>query len=78
MRYRFIDGSLVREHWLAVDSALNTEPRQRVLLTRVKAVEIRFLDPVSRQWRTDWQATSMWCRCAENAVSLLSYPPARH
>ena len=45
MRYRFIDGSLVREHWLSVDPALNTEPRQRVLLTRVKAVEIRFLDP---------------------------------
>ena len=48
MRYRFVDGSLVREHWLSVDPALNTEPRQRVLLTRVKAVEIRFLDPVSR------------------------------
>lgn len=54
VRYRFIDGSLVREHWLSVDPALNTEPRQRVLLTRVKAVELRFLDPLSRQWRTEW------------------------
>jgi general secretion pathway protein J len=54
VRYRFIDGSLVREHWLAVDPALNTEPRQRVLLTRVKAVEIRFLDPVTRQWGEEW------------------------
>ena len=34
VRYRFIDGSLVREHWLSVDPALNTEPRQRVLLTQ--------------------------------------------
>ena len=34
VRYRFIDGSLVREHWLSVDPALNAEPRQRVLLTR--------------------------------------------
>jgi general secretion pathway protein J len=54
VRYRFIDGSLVREHWLAVDPALNTEPRQRVLLTGVKAIEIRFLDPVTRQWGDGW------------------------
>jgi len=54
VRYRFIEGALVREHWLAVDSALNSEPRQRTLLTKVTAVEVRFLDPVSRQWRTDW------------------------
>jgi len=74
VRYRFIDGSLVREHWLAVDSALNTEPRLRTLLTRVKAVEIRFLDPVSRQWRTDWQATSSGV-VAPNAVSLLVTRP---
>ena len=74
VRYRFIDGSLVREHWLSVDPALNTEPRQRVLLTRVKSVEIRFLDPVSRNWRTEWPpldappdrsgpATSTSCCC---------------
>jgi len=54
VRYRFVDGSLVREHWLSVDPTLNTEPRQRVLLTRVKAVEVRFLDPLSRQWSTEW------------------------
>lgn len=54
VRYRFIDGALVREHWLAVDPALNVEPRQRILITGVKAVEIRFLDPVSRNWRDEW------------------------
>jgi general secretion pathway protein J len=58
VRYRFFDGSLVREHWLALDAALNTEPLQRVLLTRVKSVEIRFLDPVSRSWRNDWPAVT--------------------
>jgi general secretion pathway protein J len=52
--YRFIEGSLVREHWLAMDPALNSEPKQRVLLTKVKSVEIRFLDPVTRQWSIDW------------------------
>jgi general secretion pathway protein J len=47
VRYRFIDGSLIREHWLSVDPALNAAPRQRVLLTKVKSVELRYLDPVS-------------------------------
>ena len=56
VRYRFVDGSLVREHWLAVDPALNSEPRQRVVLTQLKSVEMRFLDPSTRSWRTDWPA----------------------
>jgi len=54
IRYRFIDGSLVREHWLALDAALAAEPRQRVLLTRLKSVELRFLSPVTRDWRKEW------------------------
>lgn len=58
VRYRFVDGALVREHWLSVDPALNVEPRQRVLLTKVKAVEIRFLDPAAREWRTEWPAST--------------------
>lgn len=58
VRYRFIDSSLVREHWMSLDPALNAEPRRRVLLTRVTAVEMRFLDPVTRDWRTDWPAVT--------------------
>lgn len=54
VRYRFLDGSLIREHWLSVDPALNAEPRERVVVTHVKSVEVRFLDPVTRNWRTDW------------------------
>jgi general secretion pathway protein J len=56
VRYRYIaaDHSLVREYWLSVDPALNTEPRQRVLLSKVESVELRFLDPTSRNWRADW------------------------
>ena len=54
VRYRLVDGSLVREHWLSVDPVLNAEPRQRVLLTQVKTVELRFLDPTTRTWRTEW------------------------
>jgi general secretion pathway protein J len=56
VRYRYIgqDQTLVREHWVSVDPALNTEPRKRVLISRVKSVELRYLDPASRTWRTDW------------------------
>ena len=56
VRYRFVDGALLRDHWLSVDPALNSEPQQRVVLTQLKSVEIRFLDPNSRTWRTDWPA----------------------
>jgi general secretion pathway protein J len=58
VRYRYIEGSLVREHWLAVDPALNIQPRQRTVFTKITAVEVRFLEPVSRTWRNDWPATS--------------------
>jgi general secretion pathway protein J len=54
VRYRFLEGSLIRDHWLSLDPALNAEPRERVLLTKVQSVEIRFLDPASRNWRTEW------------------------
>lgn len=56
VQYRFVDQSLIREHWLSVDPALNLEPRQRVLFTKLTAVEVRFLDPDSRDWRNDWPA----------------------
>jgi general secretion pathway protein J len=69
VRYRFIDGSLVREHWLSVDPALNTEPRQRVLLTQVRAIEVRFLDPTTRQWRNEWPAAT-----ATGPVTLANIP----
>jgi general secretion pathway protein J len=75
VRYRFLQGDLVREHWLSVDPALNTEPIQRTLLTRVTAVEVRFLDPVSRQWRTDWPASGATGQVPPNTVSLLLTRP---
>jgi general secretion pathway protein J len=56
VRYRFLDGALRRDHWLSMDPALNVEPRERVLLTKVRTVTLRFLDPTSRAWRTEWPA----------------------
>jgi general secretion pathway protein J len=58
VRYRFSDASLIRDYWLSVDPALNIEPRQRILLTKVKSVQLRFLDPTSRNWREDWPANT--------------------
>jgi general secretion pathway protein J len=75
VRYRFIDEQLVREHWLSVDPALATEPRQRVLLTKVKAVEIRFLDPASRQWSTEWPPAGTRATVTPATVDLLLVRP---
>jgi general secretion pathway protein J len=75
VRYRFVDGSLVREHWLSVDPALNAEPRTRVLLTRVKAVEIRFLDPLSRQWSNEWPVAAPTGPVTSANVNLLMTLP---
>jgi general secretion pathway protein J len=74
VRYRFIDGSLVREHWDAVDAALNVEPRQRILITKVKSAEVRFLDPVSRNWRTEWPGTTGTGQLNPSRIDLLLLP----
>ena len=39
------------------------------------AVEIRFLDPVSRQWRTDWPSGGATGQVPPNSVSLLLTRP---
>lgn len=76
VRYQFVDGSLVRQHWLSVDPALNTQPRERILLTKVKSVQLRFLDPTSRNWRDDWPAvTSSGPVNAANIGQLLRTRP---
>jgi general secretion pathway protein J len=75
VRYRFVDGSLVRDHWLAMDPALNTEPRQRVLFTRITSVEVRFLEPAARAWRTDWPAVSISGPVSPANVSQLMTRP---
>jgi general secretion pathway protein J len=44
-----VEGSLVREHWLSVDPALNAGRGHRCRL-RASGGRMRFLDPISRQW----------------------------
>ena len=75
VRYRFVEGSLVREHWLSLDPALNSEPRPRVLFTRVKAVELRFLDPQSRQWSNQWPVAAPTGPVTPANVNLLTNRP---
>jgi general secretion pathway protein J len=74
VRYRFLDGSLVREHWTAVDPALNVEPRQRILITKVESAEVRFLDPVSRNWRTEWPASTGTGQVSPAQIDMLLLP----
>ncbi len=75
VRYRFVEGSLVREHWLSLDPALNSELRPRVLFTRVKAVELRFLDPQSRQWSNQWPVAAPTGPVTPANVNLLTNRP---
>ena len=75
VQYRFVEGSLIREHWLAMDPALNSEPKQRVLFTKVKSVEMRFLDPVSRQWSMDWPKAAPAGPMTPDKIDLLLTRP---
>ena len=47
----------------------------RVLFTRVKAVEIRFLDPQSRQWSNGWPVAAPTGPVTPANVNLLSNRP---
>ncbi|MFM1887466.1 MAG: hypothetical protein RL026_2623 [Pseudomonadota bacterium] len=53
VRYVLESGELRREYWLVPDATLDPQPRQRVLLTRVRSVQFRFLDE-GRQWQEQW------------------------
>ncbi|MCK6372089.1 MAG: type II secretion system minor pseudopilin GspJ, partial [Gammaproteobacteria bacterium] len=44
VRYRLEDGKIIREHWHAMDITLSDEPRREVLLDKVTALEVEFLD----------------------------------
>lgn len=57
--YRLRDGRLWRLHWDTLDRGGLAEPRETLLLERVREFKIRYLeseDPESedKKWRTDW------------------------
>jgi general secretion pathway protein J len=76
VRYVLDNGTLVREHWLSVDAALNAVPKRRVLLEKVKSVSFRFLDPTSRTWREEWPAAGGGTGAAQGGSLFLRTRPA--
>jgi len=51
--YRFEDGKLRRDYWLALDRTLQAPPVSVVLLDKVKEVKLRFLS-ADRAWQDQW------------------------
>ena len=54
--YRLENGELWRDTWPALDRTIAVEPARRKLLTGVRSVTFRFLDP-SRSWVDRWPET---------------------
>lgn len=50
--YRLREGRLWRLHWPVLDQGGRIEPRETLLLDRVRAFKVRFLDRDG--WRNDW------------------------
>lgn len=50
--YRLREGRLWRLHWPVLDRGGRIEPRETLLLDRVRAFKVRFLD--RDDWRNDW------------------------
>jgi general secretion pathway protein J len=51
--YRLREGRLWRLHWDVLDQGGLSEPREIMLLDRVRALRLRFLDQ-DDAWRNDW------------------------
>jgi general secretion pathway protein J len=51
--YLLVDETLRRDHWPVLDPTLATQPIQRELLTKVKTVQLRYMD-TNRQWIEQW------------------------
>lgn len=54
--YRLRDGRLWRLHWPILDRGGLSAPRETLLLEKVQAFKIRFLD--QKDWRDDWPPPS--------------------
>jgi len=52
--YRLRDGRLWRLHWDVLDRSGLVEPRETLLLERVREFKVRFLENEDKEWRTDW------------------------
>jgi general secretion pathway protein J len=52
--YRLVEGRIERLAWAGADAAPRDAPAGVPILSRVSALEFRFLDPRSLEWRPGW------------------------
>lgn len=55
--YLLEDDTLQRRSWRELDRAVNSEPQSAPLLTKVKSVELRFMDR-DHQWQLQWPSAN--------------------
>lgn len=51
--YKLEDQKLMREYWVVLDRTLTGEPQRAELVSRVKRMELRFMDG-NRSWHEQW------------------------
>ena len=69
--YTFEDGKLTRNYWVMLDRTLATEPVRAVLLDRVKAMNLRFMDGRSRRFTDQWPSAGGGVVAGPNAARAL-------
>lgn len=55
--YLLADGELQRQSWAVLDRSIDTEPQTARLLTKVKTVELRFMNK-DYEWEPQWPSIS--------------------
>jgi general secretion pathway protein J len=65
--YRVDEESLIREYWVTLDRAQESEPLEQTLLDGVQSVTLRFLDD-KQTWHTEWPPLGL--NEADNAGEL--------
>lgn len=86
--YRLREGRVERLSWAALDAAPREEPRSVAILSNVRTLSFRFLDPKSGEWRLAWAPpgstqplpaaveTTIELASGEKIVRLIDLPPA--
>ena len=74
--YRLRDGRVERLAWAGADAAPRDEPEGVAILAPVGALDFRFLDPRSLEWRGGWglpgNAAEPWPAAVEMSLTLAS------
>jgi general secretion pathway protein J len=55
--YALADGGLQRQSWQVLDRSIDSAPQTSKLLTKVKTVELRFMDK-NHEWQPQWPSVT--------------------